>query len=337
MKLPRRSFLHLVAGAAALPVMPRIATAQPMQALTSDASAGKTPVLGYMANENVSPERLAIFKKGLVELGYVEGKTITIEYRAGKLDSDYLRLVSELIERNVNIIVASNAPAATAASRATRTIPIVIAAVNDPVGLGLIKSLDRPGTNVTGTTNYAPHLIGERVRLLKALYPMAIKIAMFANGNNANVPAQLALFNTEAEALGMQALQLDVRTPPDIERAFAKAGEAGVQGLFQTVDSFINSQRAVLARLAAQNKLPMVFSDREYVLAGGLMSIGPGHQEGFEGAAGYVDKILRGANPADLPVARTKQVDFTVSRSALVKIGLTLPKNIADRVNDWAD
>jgi putative ABC transport system substrate-binding protein len=328
--------LHLAAGAAALPVVPRIASAQQMH-ITSDASAKKTPVLGYMANENVNPERLAIFKKGLVELGYVEGQTITIEYRAGKLDSAYLRLVSELIDRNVNIIVASNAPAATAASRATRTIPIVISAVNDPVGLGLIKSLDRPGTNVTGTTNYAPHLIGERVRLLKALYPAAIKIAMFANGNNANVPAQFALFHTQAEALGMQALQLDVRTPPEIERGFAKARETGVQGLFQTVDSFINSQRAVLARLAAQNKLPMIFSDREYVLAGGLMSIGPGHQEGFEGAAGYVDKILRGANPADLPVVPTKQVDFTVSRSALVKIGLTLPKHIADRVNDWID
>jgi putative tryptophan/tyrosine transport system substrate-binding protein len=336
MKLPRRSFLHLAAGAAALPVVPRIASAQQMH-ITSDAGAKKTPALGYMANENVNPERLAIFKKGLVELGYVEGQTITIEYRAGKLDSDYLRLVSELIDRNVNIIVASNAPAATAASRATRTIPIVISAVNDPVGLGLIKSLDRPGTNVTGTTNYAPHLIGERVRLLKALYPAAIKIAMFANGNNANVPAQFALFHAQAEALGMQALQLDVRTPPEIERGFAKARETGVQGLFQTVDSFINSQRAVLARLAAQNKLPMIFSDREYVLAGGLMSIGPGHQEGFEGAAGYVDKILRGANPADLPVAPTKQVDFTVSRSALVKIGLTLPKHIADRVNDWID
>src|SRR5262249_40872314 len=159
------------------------------------------------------------------------------------------------------------------ASRTTRIIPIVITAVNDPVGLGLIKSLDRPDTNVTGTTNYAPQLIGERLRLLKALYPAAIKIAIFANGNNPNVPAQFALFDIEAQALGMQALQLDVRTPPDIEHAFAKANEAGVQGLFQTVDSFINSERAVLARLAAQNKIPMIFSDREYVLAGGLMSI----------------------------------------------------------------
>jgi putative ABC transport system substrate-binding protein len=267
----------------------------------------------------------------------VEGKTLAFEYRAGKLDNDYLGLVAELIDRRVDVIVAANAPAAVAASRATRTVPIVMAAVNDPVGLGLVRSLDRPGTNVTGTTNYAPHLIGERVRLLKKLAPAATKVAMFTNGSNANNPAQFALFSTEAQALGMQAVQLDVRTPPDMEPAFAKASEAGIHGLFQTVDSFMNSQRAVLARLAAQYKLPMIFTDREYVLAAGLMSIGPGHQEGFEGAAGYVDKILRGANPADLPVTPTKQVDFTVSRSALAKIGLILPKDIADRVNDWVD
>jgi ABC-type uncharacterized transport system substrate-binding protein len=233
--------------------------------------------------------------------------------------------------------VASNAPAAVAASRATHTIPIVLAAVNDPVGLGLVKSLERTGTNVTGTTMYAPHLIAERVRLLKKLYPAATKVAMFTNGNNASVPQQFALFSSETQALGMKALQLDVRTPPDVEPAFARAREEGAQGLFQSVDSFMNSQRAVLARLAAQNNLPMIFTDREYVLSGGLMSIGPGHQEGFEGAAAYVDKILRGANPADLPVTPTKEVEFTVSRSALAKIGLTLPKHIADSVNEWVD
>jgi putative ABC transport system substrate-binding protein len=229
----------------------------------------------------------------------------------------------------------SNAPAAVAASRATRTIPIVLAAVNDPVGLGLANGLDRPGTNVTGTTMYAPHLIGERVRLLKSLVP-ASKVAMLVNGNNANNPAQFVLFSNEARAVGMQSLQLDARTPHDVEPAFAKAREAGAQGLFQTVDSFMNSQRAVLARLAAQHSIPMIFTDREYVLSGGLMSIGPGHQEGYEGSASYVDKIIRGANPAELAIAPTKKVDFTVSRSALAKIGLTLPADVG-RVNDRVD
>jgi putative tryptophan/tyrosine transport system substrate-binding protein len=308
-----------------------------VHAAATDADAQKMPLLGYMANENANPARLAIFKKGLEDLGYVEGKTIAVEYRAAKLDSDYPQLVAELIERRVDIIVASNAPAAVAASRATRTIPIVLAAVNDPVGLGLVKSLDRPGTNVTGTTNYSPHLIGERVRLLKKLAPAATRVAMLTNGSNANNPAQFMLFSTEAKALGMEALQLDARTPPDVGPAFAKASDGGAQGLFQAVDSFMNSQRAVLARLAAQVKLPMIFTDREYILAGGLMSIGPGHQDGYRGAASYVDKIRRGANPADLPVTPTKTVDFTISRSALARIGLTLPKDVSDRFNDWVD
>jgi putative tryptophan/tyrosine transport system substrate-binding protein len=301
------------------------------------ACAQSIPLLGYVANENVNPARLAIFKKGLADLGYIEGKGVTIEYRAAKLDSDYPRLIAELIDRRVTIIVAANAPAAVAAAKATATIPIVMAAVNDPVGLGLVKSLDRPGTNVTGTTMYAPHLIGERVRLLKKLVPAAAKVAMLVNGNNANNPAQFVLFSTEARTLGMEALQLDARTPPDVEPAFAKAGEAGAQGLFQAVDSFMNSQRAVLARLAGERRILMIFTDREYVLAGGLMSIGPGHQEGYEGAASYVEKILRGAKPADLAVAPTKKVDFTVSRSALAKIGLILPADVSSRVNDWVD
>ncbi len=305
-----------------------------------NATAGRTqpmPVLGYVANENVNPARLAIFKKGLADLGYTEGKSIVVEYRSAKLDSDYPKLIAELLDRRVDIIVAANAPAAVAAKKGSDTVPIVIAAVNDPVGLGLVKSLERPGANVTGTTMYAPHLIGERVRLLKKLVPAAVKVAMFVNGNNANNPAQFALFDSEARAVGMQAAQLDARTPPDVEPAFRQAEKDGAQGLFQAVDSFMNSQRAVLARLAAQAKLPMIFTDREYVLAGGLMSIGPGHQEGYEGAASYVDKILRGAKPADLPVAPTKKVDFTVSRQALSRIGLALPQDLSERVNDWVD
>lgn len=303
----------------------------------SGTEAQPMPVLGFVANENANPARLAIFKKALTDLGYIEGKTVHLEYRLAKLDKDYPRLVTELIEQRVDIIVAGNAPAAVAASKATRTVPIVITAVNDPVGLGLVQSLDRPGTNVTGTTMYAPHLIGERLRLFKKLVPVATKVAMFVNGNNANNAAQFSLLDGEAQALGMQALLLDARVPADIEPAFARAREGGAQGLLQAVDSFMNSQRAVLARLAAESKLPMIFTDREYALAGGLMSIGPGHQEGFEGAASYVAKILRGANPAELPIAPTKKVDFTVSRSALARMNLILPNDVNDRVDDWVD
>src|SRR5215510_4134293 len=152
-------------------------------------SAQSTPVIGYMANATANLERLAIFRKGLADSGYVEGKNIIIEYRLAKMDSEYSELMAELIARSVKVVVAANAPAAVAAGKATRTIPIVMAAVDDPVGLGLVKSLEHPGTNVTGTTNYSPHLIGERVRLLKTLASAATKVAMLTNGSNANNPA----------------------------------------------------------------------------------------------------------------------------------------------------
>jgi putative tryptophan/tyrosine transport system substrate-binding protein len=298
-------------------------------------SAQTIPVIGYVANETANPERLEILKKGLAELGYVDGKSIVIEHKTARLDSEYAAVVAELINRGVNIILAANAPAAVAARKATTTVPIVIAVVNDPVGLGLINSLERSGTNVSGTTNYAPHLIAERLHLLRRIVPTVGKIAMIINGNNANNQAQFSLLSEAARPLGIEAEQVDIRTPADTEGAFSQAEMRGAQGLFNGVDSFINSQRFAMAKLATQHKLPMIYTDREYVLAGGLMSIGVGHQEGFYGAAKYVDLILRGANPADLPVAATKSVDFSVSRAALDRSGLTLPKEVSERVNDW--
>ena len=295
------------------------------------------PVMAWVANENANPERLAIFKRGLADLGYGEGRNIRIEYRAASLDGEYGAIMSELIAMKVDVIVAANAPAAVAARRATRTIPIVMGAVNDPVGLGLVDSLERPGTNVTGTTMYAPQLIGERLRVLRQLVPALRTVAMVTNGNNANNATQFAMLTAAAQALGVQARQLDIRAPADVAPAFRKAEEHGADGLLNAVDSFINSQRFALAALAAQHKMPMIYSDREYVLAGGLMAIGPGHQEGYYGAAKYVDMILRGASPADLPVAATKSVDFSIGRKALERSGLSLPPDLRDRVNDWLD
>ena len=303
----------------------------------SQSTAQTVPTMAWVANVNANPERLAIFKKGLGDLGYGEGRNINIQYRAATLDDDYAPIMAELVASKVDIIVATNAPAAVAARKATRSIPIVMAAVNDPVGLGLVESLDRPGTNVTGTTMYAPHLIGERLRTLQKIVPGLRKVAMLTNGNNANNQAQFAILNAEAQAVGIAVQQLDVRAPSDVEPVFRNAAQFGADGLLNAVDSFINSQRFAIATLAAQYKLPTVYTDREYVLAGGLMAIGPGHQEGFYGAADYVDKILRGANPAELPVALTKSVAFSVSHKALDRSGLSLPNDVRDRVNDWLD
>jgi ABC-type uncharacterized transport system substrate-binding protein len=155
--------------------------------------AQSVPVLGYVAARNVNSERLEVFKRGLTDLGYIESKNIRIDYREAVLDGEYPRVMAELVDGKVSIILAANVAAAVAAAKATATIPIVMLAVNDPVGLGLVKSLEHPGTNVTGTTAYAPQLIGERLRILKRLVPNLDKVSMVLNGNNANNGAQLEL------------------------------------------------------------------------------------------------------------------------------------------------
>ena len=303
----------------------------------ADSVAQSVPTLGYAAAENANPDRLAAFKKGLTELGYVEGKNLRIEYREGVLDADYRRLMAEFVDHKVNVILAANAPAAAAAAKATTKIPIVMLAVNDPVGLGLVKSLDQPGTNVTGTTMYAPQLLGERLRILKNIIPDLDKIAMVMNGNNANNAAQFVRVGSEARSLGIQVLALDIRKPDDIGPAFDQAAAFGVKAFVNGVDSFVNSRRFDLVAEAEKRRLPAIYTDVEYVLAGGLMSLGPGHFEGYYGAANYVDKILRGANPAELPIAGATQFTLSVRHSVLAKLGLTLPPDIAARVNDWID
>jgi putative ABC transport system substrate-binding protein len=299
--------------------------------------AQSTPTLGYAAARNVDPERLDAFKKGLTDLGYVEDKNIRFEYREGILDADYHRVMAEFMDHKVKIILAANAPAAIAAAAATTSIPIVMLAVNDPVGLGLVKSLDRPGTNVTGTTIYAPQLIGERLRILKGMIPTLGKIAIVMNGNNTNNAAQVERVRSEARDLGIEVLPLDIRNPEDVEPAFDRAAAFGAKAFVNSVDSFINSRRFAFATEAEKRKLPAIYTDVEYVTAGGLMSLGPGHLEGYYGAAKYVGEILQGADPAALPVAGATQLTLSVRRSSLAKLGLTLPPDIAARVNDWLD
>jgi ABC-type uncharacterized transport system substrate-binding protein len=301
------------------------------------ANAESMRTLAYVAAKNADSKRLEIFKKGLVELGYAEGKNIRVEYREAVLDADYNDVVSELVERKVDIILAANVAATRAAARATKTIPIVMMAVFDPVGIGVVKSLEQPGTNVTGTTAYAPQLIGERLRILKRLAPQLDKVAMALNGQNPNNAAQLELLRSEAQKLGISVEQLDIRKPEDVDAAFNKALAFGAQGLLNAVDTFINSRRFALAAAAAKHKLPFVFSDVEYVMAGGLMALGPGHYEGYYDAAKYVDKILHGTNPADLPIAGPTQFTMSGNRSAFKNLDLSLPPELAAQVNEWID
>jgi putative ABC transport system substrate-binding protein len=210
-------------------------------------------------------------------------------------------------------------------------------AVFDPVGIGVVRSLERPATNVTGTTIYAPQLVGERLEILRRIVPKLDKVAMALNGNNANNAAQFELLRSAAEKLGIEVQALDIRKPEDVDGAFDKALAFGAQGLVNGVDTFINSTRFALADAAMKRKLPFVYSDVEYVLAGGLMALGPGHYEGYHGAAKYVDEILRGANPAELPIAGPTQFAMSANRTALKNLGVLLPSDLATRVDEWID
>jgi len=303
----------------------------------TESLAQPSPVMGYVAAKNANPKRLEVLKNGLAELGYIEGKNIRIEYREAVLDAEYDGVMADLIGRRVDVILAANVAATRAAAKATKTIPIVMLAVFDPVAMGVVKSLERPGTNVTGTTSYAPQLAGERLRLLKRIVPTLDKVAMALNGNNANNPAQFELLRSEAQKLGIAAESLDIRKPEDVDVAFAKALAFEAKGLVNAVDTFINSRRLALAAGAAKHKLPFVYSDVEYVMAGGLMALGPGHYEGYYGATKYVDKILRGANPADLPIAGPTEFTMSANRTALKNLGLSLPSDLVARINEWID
>jgi len=299
----------------------------------TETAAQTSPVMGYVAAKNANPKRLEVFKQGLAELGYVEGRNIRIEYREAVLDAEYHGVMADLVRRKVDVILA----ATVAAAKATSATPIVMLAVFDPVGIDVVKSLERPGTNVTGTTMYAPQLIGERLQILQRIVPNLDKVAMALNGNNVNNAAQFELLRTEAKKLGIEAQALDIRTPEDVDAAFDKAVAFGAKALVNAVDTFINSRRFALATGAAKHRLPIVYSDAEYVSAGGLMALGPGHYEGYHGGAKYVEKILRGANPADLPIAGPTQFTMSANRTALNKLGLSLPFDLAARVDEWID
>jgi len=314
---------------------PAIVLAAMLSIGTGEALAQRLPVLCYVANANANTERLDAFKKGLGDLDYVEGKNIKIEYRYARRDTEYQAVMSELLTQKVDIILAGNAPAAAAAARATRTVPVVLLAVNDPVGLGVADSLERPGRNVTGTTIYAPHLTAERVRILKSVFPTVDHAAVFCNGSNANNPSQLALLNAAAKDFGIRIETIDVRSSSDVKPGFDKAIASGAQAFFNCVDSFINSQRFSIAQLVGRRKLPTIYTDREYVLAGGLMALGVGHLDGYYGAARYVDKILRGVDPAELPIDTPVRLEFSVSRSAIRDLGVTLPNQINEWVAEW--
>ena len=276
---------------------------------------GKVPRIGFLAAPSPSffSTRMNAFREGLYDLGHVEGKNIAIEYRyaGGKLDR-LPALAAELVRLKVDVIVTSSAPGAVAAKNATGTIPIVFVTAGDPVDMGLVTSLARPSGNITGLTTHAPELSGKRLELLKEVVPRITRVAVLWNPSNPGFSEILKEMQAASRAHALQLQSLEVRSLVDFEGAFESINRGDSQAIIVVSDPFLNTHHRLILDLAVKHRLPAMYGGPEVVDAGGLMSYGPGFSDQYRRAATYVDKILRGMKPADLPVERPMKFDFAI-------------------------
>ena len=301
--------------------------------------AAKVPRIGYLSSGSpptTTPEFREAFRQGLRDLGYVEGKNIVIEYRwaEGKLDR-LPELAAELVRLKVDIILAPNSGIARAAKKATTTIPIVMANGGNPFGDGLIASLARPGGNVTGLTNLSSELAGKRLELLKEILPRLDRVAVLVSGLESTQSAQLKETQAAASSLQIHLQILEVRVADDFKRAFEAAtkGRAGALTVVSGSSGLLLRNRKQIAELAVKNRLPTMYPQIAYINAGGLMSYAANEIDMYRRAATYVDKILKGRKPADLPVEQPIKFELIINLKAAKQIGLTIPPNVLARAD----
>jgi putative ABC transport system substrate-binding protein len=290
----------------------------------------KIPRIGYLA---ATAARIEAFRQGLGELGYVEGKNIVIEYRFP--EGNWRARVAELVSLKVDVIVTGGSNGTRAAKETTSTIPIVMAQDPDPVGNKFVASLARPGGNITGLSSLAADLAGKRLELLKEILPKVSRVIVFGTSTFPGNAQALTEIELAARTFGVKVQYLDVLGPKDIETAFREANKGRADAVLVVGGSVFFSQLTQVVELAAKSRLPAVYHQREYVEAGGLMSYGVNVADLYRRAATYVDKILKGRKPADLPVEQPVKFEFIVNLKAAKQIGLTIPPNVlarADRV-----
>ena len=295
----------------------------------------KVPRIGFLtpASPSANAARIEAFRQGLRELGYVEGKNIVIEqrYAEGKLDR-VPALAAELVRLKVDVIVTGGSISTRRAKEATVTIPIVMFQDNDPVGNGFVASLARPGGNITGLSNLVSDLSGKRLELLKEIVPKLSRVAVFGDSTPGNAQS---LKETElaAGALRVQLQYLDVLSPKDIETAFRAASKGRADAVLVLAGSIFNSHRTQITELAVKSRLPASYSNPSYVEDGGLMSYGASVTDLYRRAATYVDKILKGTKPADLPVEQPTKFELIINLKTAKQIGLTIPPNVLARAD----
>jgi putative ABC transport system substrate-binding protein len=298
----------------------------------------RMPRIGFLvaSNPSVTSARIEAFHQGLRALGYVEGTSIVIEFRfaEGKL-ARVPALAAELVSLNVDVIVTGGATDTRAAREATKTIPIVMAQDNDPVAGGHVASLARPGGNVTGLSTLAPEISGKQLELLKEIVPKLSRVAVIGTSTNSGNAEKLKEVDLAAGALKVKPQHLDILDPKDIDAAFRAASKGRADAVLVLGTPILTLQRRQVVDLAAKHRLPAIYSRPEFVEAGGLMAYGVNFTDLFRRAATYVDKILKGAKPADLPVEQPTKFEFVINLKAAKQIGLTIPPNVlarADRV-----
>ena len=276
------------------------------------------------------------FRQGLRDHGWIEGKNIGIEYRYAEGKNDRLPdLVADLLRLKIDVIVASVATDALVAKKATKTIPIVMASAGDPIASGLVNSLARPGGNITGLSQIAPELAGKRLELLKEVVPKLSRVAVLWRPEGASSPLAWEESQAPARALGLQLHSMEARSTNDFDKGFEEAAKAHAGALAVLPDPLFAGNLKRIADLAAKGRLPSIFHLGEFADVGGLMTYGPDRSDMFRRAATYVDKILKGTMPADLPVEQPVKFEFIVNLKAAKQIGLTVPPNVlvrADRV-----
>jgi ABC-type uncharacterized transport system substrate-binding protein len=308
-------------------------------ALCSSAEAqqpARIPRIGLLIPGSASSfsARVEAFHRRLRELGYVEGKNIVIEYRYAERKLERLPdLAAELVRLKVDVIVASAPRAVFAVKKASATIPIVFAAATDPVGIGLVSSLARPGGNITGLSSISPDLDGKRLELLKEAFSNVARVAFLWVSDDIRGNLPLTEMEATAKALGLKLQSLPVRGVDDFESAFARAKREDAQALITTPHSLIATQQRQVLDLAAKNRLPAMYTDSEFVEAGGLMSYGPSYTDSWRRAADFVDKILKGTKAGDIPVEQPTKFDFIINLKTARQIGVTIPPKVLERAD----
>ena len=320
----RREFITLLGGAAAWPLAAR---AQ---------QAGKLPTIGFLSQTTLSggSEWVAAFVQRLHELGWDEGRTIAIEYRwAEGREERFAEIAAEFVRLRVDVIVTSGTPQVLAAKQATSVIPIVFATAGDPVGTGVVASLARPGGNVTGLSVQHSDLAGKRLELLREVVPGLRRVAIIGNFGNPNIMLELSEVQAAARTLGLEVATLDIRHAQDIVPAF-EALKGRSEALYVSTDGLINTNRIRINILAVGARLPTMHGSRDYVEAGGLMSYGPNFPDLFRRAADYVDKILRGTKPGNIPVEQPTKFDLIINLTTAKALGLAIPETFLLRANE---